>query len=180
MRRIRPAGSDGCRGAATKRCFTATPWRRRPRKPGALSASCFAASRPAGRASLRDCSCWRWELGRNFDFEYHSAQLSIDTAPLTKGCSAMCTFVNDFAGEDVLKALAEEGVKLIALRRAGFDRVDLRAAKDAGITASLLPAYSPYAVGKHAVALMLSLPPEPAQVNGSRPVAKPNEIAPEV
>ncbi|CAE7209513.1 unnamed protein product [Symbiodinium pilosum] len=97
------------------------------------------------------------ELGCNFEFEYHSEQLNIDTVTRAKGCSAVCTFVNDFAGEDVVKALAEEGVKLIALRCAGFDRVDLRAAKDAGLTVSRVPAYSPYAVGEHAVALMLSL-----------------------
>jgi len=97
------------------------------------------------------------ELGCNFDFEYHSEQLNIDTVSRARGCSAVCTFVNDFAGEDVVKALAEEGVKLVALRCAGFDRVDLQAAKEAGVTVARVPAYSPYAVGEHAVALMLSL-----------------------
>ena len=97
------------------------------------------------------------ELGLKIDFQYHEEQLSIDTVHLAKGCGAVCMFVNDVASADVIKALGAEGVKLFALRCAGFDRVDLQAAQDAGITVARVPAYSPYAVGEHDVALMLSL-----------------------
>eukprot|EP00913_Durusdinium_trenchii_P035596 g33312.t1 len=97
------------------------------------------------------------ELGSNMEFTYNTEQLNIDTVKLAEGCDAVCTFVNDFAGADVVEALHQLGVQMIALRCAGFDRVDLKAAEQFGITVARVPAYSPYAVGEHAVALMLSL-----------------------
>eukprot|EP00913_Durusdinium_trenchii_P024953 g23420.t1 len=91
------------------------------------------------------------------EFTYNPEQLNMDTVKLAQGCDAVCTFVNDFAGADVVEALHELGVQMIALRCAGFDRVDLKATERFGITVARVPAYSPYAVGEHAVALMLSL-----------------------
>ncbi|CAK9047773.1 unnamed protein product [Durusdinium trenchii] len=97
------------------------------------------------------------ELSSNMEFTYNPEQLNMDTVKLAQGCDAVCTFVNDFAGADVVEALHELGVQMIALRCAGFDRVDLKATERFGITVARVPAYSPYAVGEHAVALMLSL-----------------------
>eukprot|EP00435_Cladocopium_sp_Y103_P034738 s2643_g9.t1 len=97
------------------------------------------------------------DLGCNVEFTYNPEQLNMDTVKLAEGCDAVCTFVNDFAGADIVESLSKAGVKLIALRCAGFDRVDLKAAEEHGITVARVPAYSPYAVGEHAVALMCSL-----------------------
>lgn len=79
------------------------------------------------------------------------------TTALARGCAAVCTFVNDPLGRENLSALAREGVKLIALRCAGFNQVDLAAATELGMTVARVPAYSPYAVAEHAVALILTL-----------------------
>lgn len=68
----------------------------------------------------------------------------------------MCVFVNDTVDADVIKAMAENGVKLLALRCAGYNNVDLEAAKGR-LTVVRVPAYSPYAVAEYTVALMLSL-----------------------
>lgn len=88
---------------------------------------------------------------------YHEARLFADTAPLAKGSDAVCVFVNDQVDADTISALAKEGVRGIVLRCAGFNNVDLAAARDAGIRVLRVPAYSPNAVAEHALALILSL-----------------------
>jgi len=85
------------------------------------------------------------------------AALSPATAPLAHGCTAASIFVGDDASENALEALAEHGVRMLALRCAGFNHVDLPAARRLGITVARVPAYSPHAVAEHAVALMLTL-----------------------
>lgn len=84
-------------------------------------------------------------------------RLSAESACLASGYPAVCAFVNDNLQGDVLKTLAENGTRLIALRSAGFNHVDLKAADALGITVLRVPAYSPYAVAEHTVALMLDL-----------------------
>jgi D-lactate dehydrogenase len=69
----------------------------------------------------------------------------------------VCVFVNDRVDSQVIEALAAKGVKMIALRCAGFNGVDLQAAKEHGILVARVPAYSPYAVAEHAVTLALAL-----------------------
>ena len=88
---------------------------------------------------------------------YTEAKLAKETAALAKGYPAICIFVNDIADAEVIDRLAAEGVKLIALRSAGFNNVDLGHAKSKGITVVRVPAYSPHAVAEHALALMLTL-----------------------
>ncbi len=88
---------------------------------------------------------------------FHEARLSHGTARLATGCEAVCPFVNDDLGAATVSALAAEGVRLIALRCAGFNHVDLDACAAAGIAVGRVPAYSPHAVAEHAVALMLTL-----------------------
>ncbi len=83
--------------------------------------------------------------------------LNEKTAHLAKGFDGVCFFVNDSANANVIKQFSEMGVKLIALRSAGFNHVDLEAAKQAGIMVVRVPAYSPYAVAEHAVALIMTL-----------------------
>jgi D-lactate dehydrogenase len=83
--------------------------------------------------------------------------LTAKTAVLAKGSQAVCAFVNDQIDADVLAEFKRLGVGLVALRSAGFNNVDLPAAKRLGISVARVPAYSPDAVAEHAVALMLSL-----------------------
>jgi D-lactate dehydrogenase len=85
------------------------------------------------------------------------AHLNAQTAMLAAGSQAVCVFVNDRVDADVLSALAAGGVRLIALRSAGFNNVDLKRAEELGFVVARVPAYSPYAVAEHAVALVLTL-----------------------
>jgi D-lactate dehydrogenase len=84
-------------------------------------------------------------------------RLSEQTASLAHGFPAVCVFVNDCADHLVLQTLARGGTRLLALRCAGFNQVDLSAAKELGITVVRVPAYSPYATAEHSIALMLAL-----------------------
>ncbi|KFM27932.1 D-lactate dehydrogenase [Auxenochlorella protothecoides] len=88
---------------------------------------------------------------------YFPARLEPKSAKLAAGHDAVCIFVNDDAGAESIAALAEAGVKLIALRCAGFDRVDLEAAEKHGIRVVRVPAYSPRSVAEHALTLMMAL-----------------------
>lgn len=88
---------------------------------------------------------------------YFEAPLNEQTVNLAKGCNAICLFVNDKLNAVVLKKLSTAGIKLAALRCAGFNNVDLVAAKANNISIVRVPAYSPHAVAEHAVALLLTL-----------------------
>jgi D-lactate dehydrogenase len=84
-------------------------------------------------------------------------RLSVETAPLAAGADCVCIFVNDAADKETIGRLSDMGVKLIALRSAGFNHVDLVAAEAAGLTVARVPAYSPHAVAEHTAALILTL-----------------------
>ena len=88
---------------------------------------------------------------------FHEFRLSAETAAAAKGAQAVCVFVNDQADRACLEILATLGVKLIALRCAGFNNVDVAAARALGLAVVRVPAYSPHAVAEHAVALLLTL-----------------------
>lgn len=92
-----------------------------------------------------------------FEIKYFKGHLNKNNVVLTQGADAVCIFVNDTADAEVIKTMAKNGVKLLALRAAGYNNVDLSAAKENGITVVRVPAYSPYAVAEFTVALMLSL-----------------------
>ena len=87
---------------------------------------------------------------------YIEANLSAQTAALAQGYEAVCAFVNADAGRQTVESLAKHGVKLILLRCAGFNNVDLEAARDAHVTVLRVPGYSPEAVAEHAMALALT------------------------
>jgi D-lactate dehydrogenase len=91
------------------------------------------------------------------DIRFFDMRLSPETAVLAQGAVAVCAFVNDDLSAPVLEVLARGGTKLIALRCAGFNNVDLAAARDLGLTVARVPAYSPHAVAEHTVALILAL-----------------------
>jgi len=88
---------------------------------------------------------------------YLEVPLDLNTLAYAKGAEVVSVFVNDRLDAKVLTILAEGGTKLIALRCAGFNNVDLETAKQLGIQVVRVPAYSPYAVAEHTVALMLGL-----------------------
>lgn len=90
-------------------------------------------------------------------WRFHEFRLSAETAAAANGARAACIFVNDRADRACLEILAALGVKLLALRCAGFNNVDLKAARELGIAVTRVPAYSPHAVAEHAVALLLTL-----------------------
>ena len=92
----------------------------------------------------------------NFDIRYYQERLSISTVPLAKGADVVCIFVNAECDAKVIDELVNNGVKLVALRCAGFNNVDLKAA-EGRIRVTRVPAYSPHAVAEYAVSLMLSL-----------------------
>lgn len=91
------------------------------------------------------------------ELQFHEARLKPDTARLAEGAQVVCAFVNDDLARDTIAKLKGLGVKLIALRSAGFNHVDLHAAQEAGIAVARVPAYSPHAVAEHTVALILAL-----------------------
>lgn len=90
-------------------------------------------------------------------FTYFDAPLNKDTAKLCDGFDAVCVFVNDKMDKKTITLLAQYGVKLIVLRCAGFNNVDLITAKEQQIKVFRVPAYSPNAIAEHAVALILTL-----------------------
>jgi D-lactate dehydrogenase len=95
--------------------------------------------------------------GSPHDFAFFDARLATDTAQLARGMEAVCPFVNDRLDAAALEVLAKSGVRLVALRCAGFNNVDLGAAEQRSISVARVPAYSPQAVAEHAAALILSL-----------------------
>lgn len=84
-------------------------------------------------------------------------RLTSETVSLAQGFPAVCVFINDQLDDVTLRAIASVGTKLVALRSAGFNNVNLTVAKELGITVVRVPAYSPYAVAEHAAGLVLML-----------------------
>lgn len=92
-----------------------------------------------------------------FELEYYETHLGPHIVNVIDTTDAVCVFVNDKVNAEVIATLATKGVKVIALRCAGFNNVDLEAAKAHGIKVCRVPAYSPEAVAEHAVAMLLTL-----------------------
>ncbi len=92
----------------------------------------------------------RAAAGLDIEWRFMECRLSAETAAAAHGAQAVCIFVNDHADRPCLEALAKLGVKHVALRCAGFNSVDLPAAKELGVSVTRVPAYSPYAVAEHA------------------------------
>ena len=93
---------------------------------------------------------------RKLQITFIEPNLSYETAKLADGYDAVCAFVNMDISKQVLKVLADGGVKLVLMRCAGYNNVDLEAAREYGITVTHVPSYSPEAVAEHAMALVLT------------------------
>jgi D-lactate dehydrogenase len=92
-----------------------------------------------------------------FDIEYQETHLGPHIVNMVSGAEAVCVFVNDRLTAEVIEVLAKKGVKIIALRCAGFNNVDLEAAKKHKVHVCRVPAYSPEAVAEHAMAMLLTI-----------------------
>jgi D-lactate dehydrogenase len=90
-------------------------------------------------------------------WRFYDFRLGPETAGIAEGAQAVCLFVNDRVDERCVQILKKAGVRLVALRCAGFNNVDLAAAQRAGLAVVRVPAYSPHAVAEHAVGLLLTL-----------------------
>src|SRR5688572_6175193 len=95
--------------------------------------------------------------GGRHQFTFLEPRLTIQSVKLAAGFDAVCCFVNDQLTGEVLDALAGGGTRLVALRCAGFNQVDLASAERLGLPVVRVPAYSPYAVAEHTVGMILSL-----------------------
>lgn len=90
------------------------------------------------------------------EIKFYRPKLSPETAIMAQSYDAVCGFVNDIISGETLKILAQHQIKLLLLRCAGYNNVDLEAAKNYGITVLNVPSYSPEAVAEHTMALVLS------------------------
>lgn len=100
---------------------------------------------------------WFDQCNKNrYEIIYYEDKLKEDTCKLAKGAEVVCAFVNDDLNKEVLEGLINHGVKLVAMRCAGYSNVDYQAVKDR-LTFVRVPAYSPYAVAEFAMGLLLSL-----------------------
>jgi D-lactate dehydrogenase len=112
------------------------------------------SSKPYDRESLARVND---EEGFGHELVFYDTRLEQATARLAHGSPAVCAFVNDDLGRPVLEELAAHGTRLVALRSAGLNNVDLTAARDLGLTVTHVPDYSPYAVAEFTIALALAL-----------------------
>ncbi|NET72050.1 MAG: 2-hydroxyacid dehydrogenase [Sphaerospermopsis sp. SIO1G2] len=112
----------------------------------------FFSTKPYDRASFETEN-----QQNNQKFMFYEARLTPTTVSLAAGFPVVCAFINDQLDRDVLQSLANKGTKLLAMRCAGYNNVDLEAAAEYGIKVVRVPAYSPYAVAEHAVGLILML-----------------------
>lgn len=113
----------------------------------------FFAAKPYDMTSFNKIKSSYPEL----ELEYWEAELSPKTAAYLSDCEAVCAFVSSDVSEPVLKVLHERGVKLVLMRCAGFNNVDLEAAAQYGIRVMRVPGYSPEAVAEHAMALAMAV-----------------------
>ena len=110
----------------------------------------FYDTKPYDRASFEPLG-----EANQIRFKFFEDKLTEDTAPLARGCDAICVFVNDNVNAAVIDLLCDMGIRVLLLRCAGFNNVDLRHASGK-LTVLRVPAYSPYAVAEHAMALLLT------------------------
>lgn len=106
-------------------------------------------------AKKYDIDTFEKYTAENTVYKFFETRLNEDTASLSKGFDAVCVFVNDIVNKAVIDILVSCGVRLIALRCAGFNNIDIKYA-EGKIKVVRVPAYSPYAVAEHAMAMLLT------------------------
>lgn len=124
------------------------------RKEAKLLKIAFFGTKDYDRIFFSELTRDKGEGTYNSELKYLSSNLGPETVSLAQGCDAVCIFVNDNASRPVIEELHRMNIQLILLRCAGFNNVDLKAAQEYGITVLRVPAYSPYAVAEHAMAIV--------------------------
>lgn len=114
----------------------------------------FFSSKPYDITSFKDAIK---SFNTDIQMDFHSDSINVKNALLVKGYDAVCVFVNDAITPEIASILKDNGCKLIALRCAGYNNVDLQSLKEYGIPVIRVPEYSPYAVAEYAFALLLTL-----------------------
>lgn len=99
---------------------------------------------------------WLMKIGKNYDFKFIESKLNKETAQLAKGCQAVCAFVNDVICKETIEQLYDLGIRVIAMRCAGYSNVDFEAAYGK-VHVVRVPVYSPHAVAEHTMALLLAV-----------------------
>jgi len=122
---------------------------------GVMMKTAFFSAKAYDRQSFGSALQQRQLAG--FEMVWLEAGLNLETAVLASGCQAVCAFVNDDLSAPVVERLHALGVRMLALRSAGFNHVDLSACRRLGLAVARVPAYSPYAVAEHTVCLLLTL-----------------------
>ena len=117
----------------------------------AMKRLAFFDTKPYDRESFDRLNAGRYEI------RYFETRLTAAALPLADGSDAACAFVNAEIDRAVVEGLVARGIKVLAMRCAGYNNVDFKAAYESGLTVVRVPAYSPYAVAEHAAALLLSL-----------------------
>ncbi|MDD6221413.1 MAG: fused HPr family phosphocarrier protein/2-hydroxyacid dehydrogenase [Lachnospiraceae bacterium] len=123
-------------------------------KPVRMLKVAFYGTKDYDRIFFNELSKDKGEGTYNVGITYFNSRLTEESVHLADGFDAVCIFVNDEAPRPVVQKLAAEGVRLILLRCAGFNNVDLDACREFGIVVLRVPAYSPYAVAEHAMAIL--------------------------
>ncbi|MDO4633003.1 MAG: 2-hydroxyacid dehydrogenase [Eubacteriales bacterium] len=116
----------------------------------------FFGRKDYDRIYFKELSKGTGEGTYNCEIQNFGTRFTPETADLAKGFDAICIFVNDECPREAVETLHRLGVRLILLRCAGFNNVDLQAAKECGITVLRVPAYSPYAVAEHAMSILMT------------------------
>ncbi|KAI1376425.1 D-isomer specific 2-hydroxyacid dehydrogenase [Hypoxylon crocopeplum] len=115
------------------------------------------STKPYDKKYLTSVRATELDISAGIEIIYHEFALSLDTVPLAKGATAVCVFVNDDVGTEVLESLHASGVRAILLRCAGYNNVDLQTAQRLGLFVANVPSYSPEAVAEFAVSLIQTL-----------------------
>ncbi len=100
---------------------------------------------------------WFDRIDKNFEIKYFEEKLNPENAELAAGYDAAIAFVNDRINSETIKILAKCGVKVLAMRCAGYNNINFKAAQEYNIPVLRVPVYSPYAVAEHAIGLLLTL-----------------------
>ena len=147
LRKLVPQISKVFKFKSSTKCFSTTPSDVNPVKK--LKVAVFS-TKPYDEKYLLEAN-----KGYDHELAFYPELLNRHTAVLADGFDTICVFVNDVLGKPCLEQLHKRGVKHIALRCAGFDGLDVKQALNYGFKVARVPAYSPYAVAEHAVALLL-------------------------
>ena len=153
---IEITAEGGDEGAALEEVRRVLCEKLRDRRKVELIKIAFFGTKDYDRIFFSELAKDRGEGTYNCDIRYYNCRLTPETANLARGYDAVCIFVNDECSRAAVETLRECGVKLILLRCAGFNNVDLQAAKECGIRVARVPAYSPYAVAEHAISIIMT------------------------